>query len=79
VNNLLSGALSSETRHTCEQNELDSYTWTEFDAREGGVQVLKDGLNNVKITTELLKVAGGEHGGSWAARVRGEPLRPGMD
>ncbi|KAJ2933986.1 hypothetical protein H1R20_g3111, partial [Candolleomyces eurysporus] len=65
-----------KARHTCEQNELDSYTWTEFDAREGGVQVLKDGLNNVKITTELLKVAGGEHGGSWAARVRGEPLRP---
>ncbi|KAF6764909.1 glycoside hydrolase [Ephemerocybe angulata] len=66
----------SKTRHTCEQNELDSYTWTEFDAREGGVQVLKDGLNNVKITTELLKVAGGENGGSWAARIKGEPLRP---
>ncbi|KAF5324636.1 hypothetical protein D9611_004403 [Ephemerocybe angulata] len=66
----------SKTRHTCEQNELDSYTWTEFDAREGGVQVLKDGLNNVKITTELLKVAGGENGGSWAARIKGEPLVP---
>ncbi|KAG2020673.1 glucosidase I [Coprinopsis cinerea AmutBmut pab1-1] len=65
-----------KTRHTCEQNELDSYTWTEYDPREGGVQVLKDSFNNVKITTEFLKIPGGLHGGSWAARIRGEPLRP---
>jgi mannosyl-oligosaccharide glucosidase len=50
--------------------------WTEYDPREGGVQVLRDGLNNVKITTEFIKVPGGDHGGSWAARIRGEPLRP---
>ncbi|TFK26380.1 glucosidase I [Coprinopsis marcescibilis] len=65
-----------KSRHSCEQNELDSYTWTEYDPREGGVQVLKDGLNNVKVTTEFLKIPGGNHGGSWAARIRGEPLRP---
>ena len=52
--------------------------WTEYDPREGGVQVIKDGLNNVKITTEFLKVPGGDHGGSWAARIKGEPLRSGM-
>jgi len=65
----------SRTRHACDQGDgLDTYTWTEYDTREGGVQVIKDGLNNVKITTEFLKVAGGDHGGSWAARIKGEPI-----
>ncbi|EJD02084.1 glycoside hydrolase family 63 protein [Fomitiporia mediterranea MF3/22] len=64
-------------RHACEQGDgLAGYTWTEHDPREGGVQVLNDPMNNVKVTTELLKVNGGEHGGSWAARVKGEPLDP---
>lgn len=68
-----------DTRHACDQGDkLDSYTWTEYDPREGGVQVLKDSFNNVQITTEFLKVAGGEHGGSWAARVKGEPIKSGM-
>jgi mannosyl-oligosaccharide glucosidase len=66
-----------QTRHACDQGDkLDSYTWTEYDAREGGVQVLKDSANNVKITTEFLKVPGGEHGGSWAVRVKGAPVDP---
>ncbi|KAF9484872.1 glycoside hydrolase [Pholiota conissans] len=65
----------SKTRHACDQGDnLDSYTWTEYDTREGGVQVIKDSANNVKITTEFLKVAGGDHGGSWGARIKGEPL-----
>ncbi|TCD68927.1 Processing alpha glucosidase I [Steccherinum ochraceum] len=64
-----------KTRHACDQgDELDSYIWSTYDAREGGVQVIKDGLNNLKLTTEFLKVPGGEHGGSWAARIKGEPL-----
>ncbi|KIM49430.1 glycoside hydrolase family 63 protein [Hebeloma cylindrosporum] len=64
-----------KTRHACDQGDkLDSYTWTEYDTREGGVQVIKDSFNNVKLTTEFLKVAGGDHGGSWAARIKGEPL-----
>ncbi|THH08538.1 hypothetical protein EW145_g2643 [Phellinidium pouzarii] len=68
-----------KARHACDQGDgLSSYTWSEYDAREGGVQVLKDPVNNVKITTELLKIQGGEHGGSWAARVKGEPLDHGM-
>ncbi|PPQ81232.1 hypothetical protein CVT25_015756 [Psilocybe cyanescens] len=62
-------------RHACDQGDnLDSYTWTEYDTREGGVQVIEDSFNNVKITTEFLKVAGGDHGGSWAARIKGEPI-----
>jgi len=69
----------AEPRHACDQGDkLDSYTWTEYDAREGGVQVIKDSLNNVKLTTEFLKVAGGAHGGSWAARIRGEPINQGI-
>lgn len=70
--------LNAEARHACEQGDgLDSYTWTQYDPREGGVQEIKDSKNNVKITTEFLKVAGGEHGGSWAARIKGEPINPG--
>ncbi|KZT11512.1 glycoside hydrolase family 63 protein [Laetiporus sulphureus 93-53] len=62
-------------RHGCDQGDgLNGYTWTEYDAREGGVQIIKDGPNNVIITTEFLKVPGGEHGGSWAARIKGEPM-----
>lgn len=67
----------AETRHACETGDgLDSYSWTEYDAREGGVQVLVDSKNNYEITTEFLKVAEGEHGGSWAARIKGKPIDP---
>ncbi|KAG5219940.1 glycoside hydrolase family protein [Salix suchowensis] len=58
------------------RDNLASYTWTEYDPSEGGVQVIKDTRNNVKITTEFLKVAGGDQGGSWAARVKGQPIDP---
>lgn len=54
------------------------YTWTEYDARDGGTQVLKDSANNVKLTTEFLKIPGGNNGGSWATRIKGEPVDPGM-
>ncbi|KAF7295130.1 Mannosyl-oligosaccharide glucosidase [Mycena indigotica] len=64
-----------KTRHACDQGDgITNYTWTEYDAREGGVQTINDGPNNVKITTEFFKVAGGNHGGSWAARIKGEPI-----
>ncbi|KAH9053836.1 glycoside hydrolase [Lactarius vividus] len=69
----------SKARHACDQGDgLDGYTWTQFDPREGGIQVVKDPHNNVQVTTELLKVAGGEHGGSWAARIKGEPIFEGQ-
>lgn len=67
------------TRHACDQGDgLKSYTWTKYDVREGGVQVIEDDTNNVRLTTEFFKVPGGKHGGSWAARVKGEPLDIGM-
>jgi mannosyl-oligosaccharide glucosidase len=66
-----------ETRHACDQGDgLTGYTWTEQDLREGGAQVLKDPYNNLELTTEWLKIPGGNHGGSWAARIKGRPLDP---
>ncbi|KIJ27409.1 glycoside hydrolase family 63 protein [Sphaerobolus stellatus SS14] len=66
-----------QTRHQCDQGDgLDAYTWTAHDPREGGVEILKDGKNNVEITIEWLKVLGGDHGGSWAARIKGVPMDP---
>jgi len=43
------------------------------------VQVIKDSFNNAKITTEFLNVAGGDHGGSWAVRIKGEPIDLGRE
>ncbi|KAF8344136.1 glycoside hydrolase family 63 protein [Cantharellus anzutake] len=66
----------SETRHACEQGDrFEGYTWTEHDPRLGGIQVLNDTRMNVQLTTEWLKVSGGETGGSWAARISGKPIR----
>lgn len=68
----------SGTRHACDQrDQLETFSWTTYDPRQGGVQVLEDGPNNVVITTELLKLPGGDHGGSWVARIKGDPLNPG--
>lgn len=46
--------------------------------REGGVQVLRDGVNNLNMTIEWLKVPGGAFGGSWVARIKGTPLDASM-
>lgn len=63
-------------RYTCEQNEdIHGYGWNEFDARHGGVQTIHDTGNKIDLTTTFVKIPGGEHGGSWAARIKGE-LRP---
>ncbi|KAL1641413.1 Processing alpha glucosidase I [Diplodia intermedia] len=61
-------------RHTCEQHEgMAGYGWDEYDPRTGGKQTIHDAGNQVDITTEFVKVPGGEHGGSWGLRVRGAP------
>ena len=39
--------------------------------------MLKDSENNVQLTVEWLKVPGGHHGGSWAARIKGVPMKLG--
>ncbi|KAI0124410.1 glycoside hydrolase family 63 protein [Xylariales sp. AK1849] len=61
-------------RYTCEQNDgMDGYGWEEYDTRKGGVQTIHDTKNNIDVTTEFVKIPGGGHGGSWAARIKGEP------
>ncbi|KAK5993671.1 putative mannosyl-oligosaccharide glucosidase [Cladobotryum mycophilum] len=59
-------------RYTCEQSEdLHGYGWDEYDARTGGIQSIHDEGNMIDITTSFIKVPGGSHGGSWAARIKG--------
>ncbi|RXG42807.1 hypothetical protein VDGE_08395 [Verticillium dahliae] len=60
-------------RYTCEQHEINGYGWDEYDARKGGVQSIHDEANHIDITTSFVKVPGGAHGGSWAARIKGVP------
>lgn len=67
-------SLSEDFRHTCEQNEgMAGYGWDEYDIRKGGRQTIHDAGNSVDMTIDFVKVPGGQHGGSWAARVKGVP------
>jgi mannosyl-oligosaccharide glucosidase len=52
---------------------MEGYGWEEYDIRTGGRQVIHDKGNQIDITTEFVKMPGGEHGGSWAARISGKP------
>jgi len=66
--------VAADFRYTCEQNEgMEGYGWEEYDIRTGGRQVIHDKGNQIDITTEFVKMPGGEHGGSWAARISGKP------
>lgn len=51
---------------------MHGYGWDEYDARVGGVQSIHDLGNRIDITTTFVKVPGGAHGGSWAARIKGQ-------
>ena len=67
-------------RHTCEERDgMARYGWTEHDGRAGGVQVIDDTGNGVRLTTSFVKQVGeaGEagKGGSWAMRVSGRAAR----
>ena len=63
----------ADLRYTCEQNEgMKGYGWDEYDTRRGGIQSIHDIVNGIDITTSFVKVPGGAHGGSWAARIKGE-------
>ncbi|GAO17856.1 uncharacterized protein UV8b_06915 [Ustilaginoidea virens] len=60
-------------RYTCEQGQdIHGYGWDEYDARTGGVQRIHDQGNKIDMTTSFVKIPGGFHGGSWAARIKGE-------
>ncbi|PKS10672.1 hypothetical protein jhhlp_002428 [Lomentospora prolificans] len=67
-------SVRSSFRYTCEQHEgLAGYGWDEYDIRRGGVETIHDVANEVDITVSFVKVPGGAHGGSWAARIKGVP------
>ncbi|KAI1350254.1 family 63 glycoside hydrolase [Xylaria sp. FL0043] len=66
--------VQGNVRYTCEQNEdMAGYGWEEYDTRRGGVQTIHDAKNQIDMTTMFVKIPGGAHGGSWAARIKGEP------
>lgn len=52
---------------------MAGYGWDEYDVRHGGRQTIHDAGNSMDITTEFVKIPGGEHGGSWGVRVKGAP------
>ena len=51
---------------------MAGYGWDEYDTRRGGVQTIHDAGNHLDLTTSFVKIPGGGHGGSWAARIKGE-------
>ncbi|OZJ06041.1 hypothetical protein BZG36_01129 [Bifiguratus adelaidae] len=59
-------------RHSCEQGDnLAGYGYNKHDGREYAEQTIHDDANNLVITTQFVKIPGGEHGGHWIARIRG--------
>lgn len=55
---------------------MASYGWDEYDLRRGGVETIRDDGNGLDISVSFVKVHEGDHGGNWAARIKGTP-RPG--
>jgi mannosyl-oligosaccharide glucosidase len=52
---------------------MAGYGWDEYDVRKGGRETIHDAGNSLDLTIDFVKVPGGQHGGSWAARVKGVP------
>jgi mannosyl-oligosaccharide glucosidase len=52
---------------------MAGYGWEEYDVRTGGRQVIHDAGNNIDLTIDFIKFPGGNRGGSWGARIRGQP------
>ncbi|KND93480.1 putative mannosyl-oligosaccharide glucosidase [Tolypocladium ophioglossoides CBS 100239] len=50
---------------------MRGYGWDEYDARNGGTQTIHDEGNKIDLTTSFVKLPGGNHGGSWAVRIKG--------
>ena len=52
---------------------MTGYGWDEYDVRQGGRQTIHDAGNSIDLTTEFVKIAGGENGGNWGVRIKGSP------
>ena len=50
---------------------MEGYGWDEYDIRTGGKQIVHDKENHLDITTQFVKLPGGNHGGNWGVRVNG--------
>ncbi|KAG0165528.1 Processing alpha glucosidase I [Apophysomyces sp. BC1034] len=62
-------------RHACDQNDgINGYGYHKHDGRRLAIQKIRDDPSNVAITTEFVKVPGGNNGGDWGVRVRGTLL-----
>ena len=74
IGNLADSLNDADFRHTCEQHEgMAGYGWDEYDVRQGGRQTIHDAGNSIDITTEFVKLPGGQHGGNWGVRIKGTP------
>ncbi|KAI9245829.1 glycoside hydrolase [Phascolomyces articulosus] len=62
-------------RHACDQGDgINGYGYHKHDGRRYGLQTINDGPSNIAITTEFVKVPGGDHGGDWGVRIHGVPM-----
>jgi mannosyl-oligosaccharide glucosidase len=64
-------------RHTCEQGDgINSYGWTTYDARNGGVQTISDPENALNLTVEFVKFPSAIPSALdyWSVRVKGTPF-----
>ncbi|KAI9495104.1 glycoside hydrolase [Zychaea mexicana] len=63
-------------RHACDQGDgIKGYGYHKHDGRRYGLQTINDGPSNIAITTEFVKIPGGEHGGNWGVRIHGVPMK----
>ncbi|KAI8372558.1 glycoside hydrolase [Choanephora cucurbitarum] len=63
-------------RHACDQgDQLEGYGYQKHDGRDYASQQINDPQSNVKLSTEFIKVPGGEQGGDWGVRISGTLLQ----
>ena len=82
VAGLMWGALDGvaserKLRHTCEQDEVQRYGYTEHDGEAYASQPIVDRENGLELQTSFVKPDAPEAAGAWAARIEGK-LLPGQ-
>ena len=82
VAGLMWGALDGvaserKLRHTCEQDEVQRYGYTEHDGEAYASQPIVDRENGLELQTSFVKPDTPEAAGAWAARIEGK-LLPGQ-
>ena len=67
-------AAERKLRHTCEQDEVQRYGYTEHDGETYASQPIVDRENGLELQTSFVKPDGREAAGAWAARIEGKLL-----